>query len=64
MSTLTEKVCVVTGSNSGIGKATVLSLAEKGASVIMVVRNKDKGETAQQEIIKLTGNQKVDLMIC
>ena len=64
MSTRTEKVYLVTGSNSGIGKATVLGLAEKGASVVMVVRNKEKGETTRQDVIKQTGNSNVDLMIC
>lgn len=58
------KVCIVTGSNSGIGKETALALAEMGAEVVMVVRNKDLGEKAQSEIIEESGNSSVDLMIC
>jgi retinol dehydrogenase 14 len=58
------KVCVVTGSNSGIGKETALALAEMGATVVMVVRNQERGQKALDEIISETGNRSVDLMIC
>jgi len=59
-----DKICMITGANSGIGKATVLGLAEIGAKIVMVCRNKERGETAQQEIIEKTGNKNVDLLIC
>ena len=58
------KICVVTGSNSGIGKETALSLAKMGAHVVMVVRNQERGEKARLEIVKQTGNNSIDLMIC
>jgi NAD(P)-dependent dehydrogenase (short-subunit alcohol dehydrogenase family) len=58
------KICIVTGSNSGIGKETALALAKMGAKVVMVVRSQERGEKAQKEIIKQTGNNSVDLMIC
>ena len=32
-----EKVCLITGATSGIGKATAMGLASMGASVVMVV---------------------------
>ena len=59
-----DKVCIVTGSNSGIGKETTLALAEMGATVVMVVRNKELGEAARAEIIAETGSNTIDLMIC
>lgn len=59
-----DKVCIVTGSNSGIGKETVLALAEMGATVVMVVRNRELGESARAEIIAATGNNSINLMIC
>jgi len=61
---LQDKVCVVTGSNSGIGKETALALAEKGAQVVMVVRNSERGKEARLEIIEEIGSNSVDLMIC
>jgi len=64
MSTMKEKVCVVTGSNSGIGKETATELANMGATVVMVIRNRERGEAARVEIIKKTGNSSTDLMIC
>ena len=64
MSEMKGKICIVTGSNSGIGKETALALAKMGATVVMVVRSQERGEKAQKEIIKQTGNNSVNLMIC
>ena len=64
MSELQGKICLVTGSNSGIGKETAIDLAKMGATVVMVVRSKERGEKSQKEIVKQSGNSSVDLMIC
>jgi retinol dehydrogenase 14 len=61
---MSEKICIVTGSNSGIGKETALALAQMGARVVMVVRNQEKGEKALAEIVQETGNKSVSLMLC
>jgi NAD(P)-dependent dehydrogenase (short-subunit alcohol dehydrogenase family) len=58
------KVCVVTGSNSGIGKETALALAELGATVVMVVRSQERGQKVLDEIIAKTANHSVSLMTC
>ena len=58
------QVCIVTGANSGIGYHTAKGLAERGATVVMVVRNMDKGETAMEEIKQATGASSVYLMHC
>jgi len=58
------KVCIVTGSNSGIGKETALALTGMGATVVMAVRDSQRGEEARDEIIKRTGKDTIDLMLC
>ena len=57
------KICMITGANSGIGKSTALGLAKMGATILMVCRNTDKGKAAMDEIVKISGNESVDLMI-
>ena len=57
------KVCIVTGANSGIGKATSLGLAQMGATVVMVCRDRTKGEEAQNEIKTKSGNNAIDLLL-
>jgi NAD(P)-dependent dehydrogenase (short-subunit alcohol dehydrogenase family) len=60
---LRGKVCIVTGANSGIGKATALGLAELGAAVVMLCRDRVRGEVARAEIRERSGNDAVDLML-
>src|SRR5690348_3680923 len=60
---MTGRICLVTGANSGVGKATAAGLAQMGATVVMVCRHPERGEVAQAEIKKQTGNQKVDLLL-
>jgi NAD(P)-dependent dehydrogenase (short-subunit alcohol dehydrogenase family) len=40
-------ICVVTGANSGIGFEASRQLAERGATVVMVCRNPERGEAAR-----------------
>src|SRR5438876_5070166 len=58
-----DKVVMITGANSGIGKAASLALAKMGANVVMVTRNKKKGEAAKSEIIRESQNGSVDLLL-
>ena len=60
---MSGKICIVTGANSGIGKETTLGLAEMGARVVMVCRNAEKGKEALEEIRRESGSSQVDLLI-
>lgn len=57
------KICLITGANSGIGKATALGLAKLGATVVLVSRDRARGEQAQSEIKAQSGNPNVDLLL-
>lgn len=61
---LEGRTCLITGANSGIGKETALALAEMNADLVIVCRNRDKGEDAKKDIVKKTGNDSVDLLLC
>lgn len=52
MNTLKDKIAVVTGGSSGIGKAIALRFADEGAKVIIVGRK----EEALKEVCKLNNN--------
>ena len=50
------RVAIVTGANSGLGYDTAAVLAEKGAQVVLAVRNLDKGNEAADRIKKSSPN--------
>lgn len=58
-----NKTILITGANSGIGKIAAFELAKMGAHIVMLCRNKEKAEPVKQEIMKLTSNDKVELVI-
>jgi NAD(P)-dependent dehydrogenase (short-subunit alcohol dehydrogenase family) len=44
MNSMSNKVAIVTGASSGIGRATAISFGKAGAKVVVVARREDKGE--------------------
>ena len=60
---LTNKTIIVTGANSGIGKAASIQLAELGAYVVMMCRNKERGEQALQDVHSVSKSDKVELIL-
>ena len=58
-----NKVCLVTSANFGVGKATPLGLAELGTTMVMLYRNRKRGEAAREEIISWSGHSRIDQML-
>lgn len=60
---LRGRVCVVTGANSGIGFQTSRALAERGATVWMVCRNRQRGRRALEAIRRATDSKQLHLAV-
>jgi len=54
---------MITGPSSGIGRATALALARMGAALVLVCRDRGRGEETIAEIERTTGSRAVDLML-
>ena len=57
------KTVVVTGASSGIGLETSLGLAKLGARVVMVARDKKRGQDGVDYVVSKSGSKSVDLML-
>lgn len=49
------KKILITGANSGIGKASAIQLAKQGHEIIMFCRSTERGEAARKDIIRESG---------
>ncbi len=58
----TGRVHVVTGANSGLGKASAKALAGAGAHVVMAARNQDKAVAARDEILAAHPDASLELV--
>ncbi|HEY4431826.1 MAG TPA: SDR family oxidoreductase [Paenibacillus sp.] len=58
------KIALITGANSGMGLATTVELARKGAKVIMVCRNRQRGEEALASAKQKSHSEDIELMLC
>jgi NAD(P)-dependent dehydrogenase (short-subunit alcohol dehydrogenase family) len=58
-----DKVALVTGANAGMGKVIATELARQGATIVMVSRDRWRGEEAMREIASATGNASLDLLV-
>lgn len=57
-----DKIVLITGANSGIGKETTRTLAKKGATIIMACRNLEKAEPVCEMIQKESKNPNIEVM--
>ncbi|HSV77198.1 MAG TPA: SDR family oxidoreductase [Bacteroidales bacterium] len=59
-----NSIVLITGANSGIGKATAIELAKTSATIVMACRSLERGKQAKSDIQEASGSEKIDLMIC
>lgn len=62
MYNLTEKTIIITGANSGIGKAAAIQLAKLGATVVMACRSAERGAQALAQVQAAANSQRVELL--
>ena len=60
---LENKTIIITGANSGIGKAAAIQLAQLGAHIVMMSRSRERGEKALQEIRTASGSDRLELIL-
>jgi NAD(P)-dependent dehydrogenase (short-subunit alcohol dehydrogenase family) len=63
MDLITGRRVVITGATSGIGHATAMELARRGAEITMVCRNPDRGKTTTAEIEDEVPDAAVDVLV-
>ena len=57
---IADKVVLITGGTTGIGRATVEALAARGAHVVFTARDAALGQTVIDEVTAATGNPSVE----
>lgn len=60
---LTNKTIIITGANSGIGKAASIQLAKLGAHVVMMCRSSERGGQALADVKAASNSDKVELIL-
>lgn len=53
---LRDKVAIITGSTSGIGRSSAIIFAQKGAMVVVVGRRRDEGEKTLEMVKEIGGD--------
>jgi NAD(P)-dependent dehydrogenase (short-subunit alcohol dehydrogenase family) len=61
---LSNKIALITGATSGIGRETAIGLAHKGATVVFTYRDTAKAEQLKSDILSRTGNTDIHGLKC
>lgn len=59
---MNKKLCLITGANSGIGKAAAVQIMQQDYQVVLACRNQARGEAAQKEINQLAESEASELV--
>jgi NAD(P)-dependent dehydrogenase (short-subunit alcohol dehydrogenase family) len=62
--TIKDKTVLITGATSGIGKATAISLASQGATIVLACRDLGKGKQAVADIADASGSSTLEALQC
>ena len=58
-----QKICIITGGNSGIGKATAIELAKMNYKILLLVRDSEKSRQALELLKENNINPEVILYL-
>ncbi|MEZ4699994.1 MAG: SDR family oxidoreductase [Rhodothermales bacterium] len=58
-----RKTILITGASGGIGYETALGLARMGHHIVMIARNRERGEAAQRRIVQEAGADAAQLIL-
>ena len=61
-SAMRDKVVVITGATSGIGEVAADRLAQKGARIVFVARDRERGEATRRHLRAVAGH--ADHTVC
>ena len=61
---MSQRVFLLTGATSGIGKAIAFGLAKTGETVLLVARDQDRRNAVHEEIMAEIQNPNVDFLTC
>ncbi len=59
-----RRIALVTGASSGLGLETALALVRRGLFVVMLCRNRERGERALAAVRRQSGREDAALMVC
>ena len=60
---MADKVCLLTGASSGIGRAAALALADRGVRLLLACRDGDRGEAVLAEVRRRGGADRAQLLV-
>jgi NAD(P)-dependent dehydrogenase (short-subunit alcohol dehydrogenase family) len=60
---MNQKTYLITGANSGIGKAACVQILKKGYRVVMACRSEERGRKAMEDAMRQSGSGAAELLI-